>query len=155
MAFRLIALVLMMVSTQFLTSCSSIMSGTTQNVTVTSNVRGAEVIINGAIVGRTPLTTRLKRQSKMHLIVQKDGYESYQASLATKLDPWFWGNILLYGVIGSTTDFATGATHLLDPDSIYVELVRGDGSPASDDEEEEEEKPRKKKSKPSSHEFLR
>lgn len=159
MVFRLVALVLMMISTQFLTSCSSIISGTTQNVTVTSNVRGAEVIINGAIVGRTPITTRIKRQSKMHLIVQKDGYETYQASLQTRLDPWFWGNILIYGVIGSTTDFATGATHLLDPDSLYVELIKSDGSSASsdsdDEDEDEEPKTKKKKSKPSSDEFLR
>ena len=161
MFIRLVTLVLIFTSIQFLTSCSSIISGTTQSITVNSNVRGADVIINGAVVGHTPITTRVKRQSKMHLIVQKDGYETYQASLFTKVDPWFWANIFIYGVLGSTTDYATGATHLLDPDNVYVELLKSNGSSASSDDDYDDDEPkpikkrRKKKSKPSSDEFLR
>ncbi len=106
-----------------ISGCSSVMSGTSQNVTVTSNVSGANVIVNGNSVGTTPVTARVKRESKMHYIVKKEGYEPYQATMETKMDPWFFGNIIIGGVLGSTTDFALGTTNKIDPDNLYVELV--------------------------------
>ena len=110
-----------------LQSCSSIISGTTQKITITSNVNGADVSINGNPVGTTPLTTRIKREKTMHLIVKKEGYENYQSVMQTRLDNWFWGNIIFGGLLGSTTDLASGTTHLLDPDHIHVQLVENQG----------------------------
>ena len=80
------------------------------------------VKINGNVVGMTPLTTRIKRSRRMHLVVTKDGYEDYNAVLQTRLDNWFWGNIIFGGFVGSTTDAASGTTHLLDPDHIHVQM---------------------------------
>ncbi len=110
------------------TGCSSIMSGTTQNVTINSNVPGAEVMVNGNHVGNTPVTARVKRESKMHYIVTKEGYKPYQATMETKLDPWFWGNIIIGGVLGSTTDLGLGTTNKIDPDNLYVELQKDETS---------------------------
>jgi len=117
---RLILVTFMLV----MSSCSSIMSGTTQKVTITSNINGCDIRINGNSVGKTPTTVRIKREDRMHLIVTKSGYEDYNTTMETKLDPWFWGNIILGGVIGSTTDFALGSTHLLDPDTIHIQMYK-------------------------------
>lgn len=103
-------------------SCSTVINGTTQKITVTSNVQGAEVTMNGTVIGRTPITTRVKRENTVHLIVRKDGYKDYQQQLVTKLDPWFWGNILIGGLLGSTTDTVSGSTHLIDPETIFVQM---------------------------------
>lgn len=123
----------------FLTqSCSSIINGTTQKVTVTSNVQGAEVTLNGAALGRTPVTTRVKREKTSLLIVRKEGYKDYQQQLNTKLDPWFWGNVLIGGLVGSTTDSVTGATHLIDPETIFIQMEPESGSGLSKDPKDAE-----------------
>jgi hypothetical protein len=62
----------------------------------------------------------------MHLVVSKPGYETYKAVMQTRLDNWFWGNIIIGGVLGSTTDLATGTTHLLDPSHIHIQMVKND-----------------------------
>ena len=107
----------------FLQSCSSIINGRTQKVTITSNVNGAAVVINGRKVGTTPLTTRIKRENSMHITVRKKGYEDHSAALLTRLDGWFFGNIIFGGFLGSTTDLASGSVHLLDPDHIHIQMV--------------------------------
>lgn len=102
--------------------CSSIISGTTQKVTITSNINGADVIINGTPVGKTPVTTRVKREKNVHITVRKEGYSDYNSVTETKLDPWFWGNIIIGGVFGSTTDLATGTTHLIEQDHMHIQM---------------------------------
>ena len=112
-----------------LQSCSSIVNGTTQKISVNSNVQGAEVKIDGQVIGRTPVVNaRIKRQDSSFLTVQKEGYKDYEMKLQTKFDPWFWGNIVIGGVFGSTTDLVSGTTHLLDPDTIFVQMEPESGS---------------------------
>ena len=43
--------------------CSTIMNGKTQSITVDSNVKGAEVVINQVVVGQTPFTGQAPRGS--------------------------------------------------------------------------------------------
>lgn len=116
---RLVPFMLFMLLIQ---GCSSVINGTTQKITITSNVQGAEVMLNGVNLGRTPVTTRVKREKTSHLLVRKDGYKDYSLQVQTKLDPWFWGNIVIGGLVGSTTDSVTGSTHLIDPDTIFVQM---------------------------------
>lgn len=125
-----IAISLVILSTILLQGCSSIVSGTTQKISVNSNVKGAEVFLNGKPIGKTPVINAVvKRQESHSLMIKKDGYKDHVQTLHTRFDNWFWGNIILGGVVGSTTDALSGTTHLLDPDSIYIELEE-DGNSA-------------------------
>jgi hypothetical protein len=120
---------LVLSSAFILQGCSSIINGTTQKVSVNSNVQGGEVFIDGVTLGRTPvINARIKRKDTSFLVVKKDGYKDYQQNLQTRLDGWFWGNIVLGGVIGSTTDSVSGTTHLLDPDTIFVQMEPVNGT---------------------------
>src|SRR5690606_22030974 len=56
----------------------------------------------------------------------------------TKFDNWFWGNIIIGGVIGSTTDLVSGTTHLLDPDTIYVQMEPDSGSALKTNSEDDQ-----------------
>jgi|SRR5690554_6879304 len=114
----------LIVSLLLISSCSSIINGRTQEISIHSNVDGADVVLNGYNLGTTPVNrVTIKREEKYHLIVKKDGYKEYSSVLHTKFDKWFWGNIVIGGVIGSTTDALTGTTHLLDPNTLYVKLA--------------------------------
>jgi hypothetical protein len=103
------------------TACSSIINGTTQPVTVYSNVRGAQVFVDNTLVGTTPYSGPVKRGCKT-LRVTSPGYGENAVPLTTEVEGWFWGNILFGGFLGSTTDAADGAMHKYTATSYNVPL---------------------------------
>ena len=105
-----------------LTSCATIVTGTTQLVTITSNVEGATVSLDGVPVGKTPFTGEIKKNGKM-ITIEKEGYKTYTLALSTSLEGIFWGNIITGGTLGSSTDFVTGAAYKYAPASYQVELA--------------------------------
>lgn len=105
------------------TGCASIMSGTTQTVSFQSSPEGATVTVNGRIIGKTPISTALKKEKGQTLIFSLDGHKPVTLQLTTSLDPWFWGNIVLGGFIGSTTDGLNGAVNHYTPSQYYVTLT--------------------------------
>ena len=102
-------------------ACSSIMNGTHQVVTVDSNVRGAQVFVDNTLVGNTPYTGPVKRGCKV-LRVQSPGFGDQSVPLNTEVEGWFWGNIILGGFFGSTTDSADGAMYKYAPTAYNVSL---------------------------------
>ncbi|MEA3243776.1 MAG: PEGA domain-containing protein [Pseudomonadota bacterium] len=106
-----------------ISGCASIVSGTDQALTFNSEPDEATVTIAGKVVGKTPLSVQLKKVQNQSLTFEKEGYKTYTTQLSTRLDGWFWGNILLGGVIGSTTDGVSGAMHEYSPDKYFVTLT--------------------------------
>jgi len=104
--------------------CSTIVNGKVQTVAINSNVSGAKVTVNGVQVGETPFTGSLVRSNKTVVTVSKDGYESKTVTLDTAIEPIFWGNIIIGGVIGSTTDAATGSMYKYAPGTLEVDLEK-------------------------------
>ena len=41
----------------------------------------------------------------------------------TSMDGWFWGNIIIGGLFGSTTDAVSGAVNKYSPDQYFVTLT--------------------------------
>jgi hypothetical protein len=107
--------------TAIVVGCATIASGTSQNITVNSNVDGARVYLDNEQVGVTPFTGSVSK-GKDALRVEADGYRSEIVSLSKSLDPLFWGNIILGGTLGSATDFVSGAAYQYAPATYQVEL---------------------------------
>lgn len=105
-----------------LEGCASIMSGTTQQMSFQSTPDEVTVTVSGRIIGKTPITVQLDKKSDQILVFTKDGYKPITMQLTTTLDPWFWGNIVLGGLIGSTTDGISGAVHEYSPSQYFVTL---------------------------------
>jgi len=106
----------------FITSCATIATGTTQLVTINSNVDGATVSLDGVNVGKTPFTGEIKKNGKV-VTIEKEGYKTYTIALSSSLEGLFWGNIIIGGTLGSITDFASGAAYKYAPASYQVELM--------------------------------
>src|SRR5882672_9180903 len=119
---RFSGLIYTVVAAISLTGCASIISGSNQEVTFHSTPEGATVSVNGKTFGKTPLTTALKKKAGQSLSFEKDGYKTVTLQLETRLDSWFWGNILLGGFFGSTTDELSGAAHEYSPNQYMVTL---------------------------------
>jgi hypothetical protein len=103
--------------------CASVVSGTSQQMTFQSSPEGATVTISGRLIGKTPITTTLKKEKNQAVVFSLDGYKPITMQLTTHLDNWFWGNIVIGGVIGSTTDGVTGAVYEYSPTQYYVTLT--------------------------------
>jgi hypothetical protein len=108
----------------FISGCSSIVNGQAQTITINSNVSDAQVTVNGVIAGRTPFTGMVKRAGQTVVSVSKDGYVTKTITLDTSIEPIFWGNIIIGGVVGSTTDLATGSMYKYAPGTIQVDLEK-------------------------------
>jgi len=105
-----------------ITGCSTILNGKTQSISVDSNVKGAEVMINQVVVGQTPFVGQAPRTQAPQITVRKDGYETKTIVAETAFEPVFWGNIIFGGFFGSTTDNSTGAMYKYAPAAFNVEL---------------------------------
>jgi hypothetical protein len=77
------------------------------------------------MMGVTPASIFLERSDydKANVIFKKEGYQDQQATIQTSLNMWFWGNVLCGGLIGSSTDAASGAMWKFSPNSYYVSMA--------------------------------
>ena len=107
-----------------LVGCSTVMNGTSQMVSINADVSEADVMVNGVSVGKTPFSGKIKRSNKTEIKVSKTGYETVVITPETKLPVAFWGNIIIGGVLGSTTDGVSGAVYEYKPNTFYVNLKK-------------------------------
>jgi len=106
-----------------ITGCATIVSGTDQLMTFDSEPEGATVSVAGRVVGKTPLSIQLKKKKKQQLTFEKEGYKSHTTQLDTKVDSWFWGDVVLLSLVSTTTDAVSGAMHEYSPDQYFVTLT--------------------------------
>ncbi len=104
-------------------ACASIMHGTSQEMTFQSSPEEVTVTVGGRVLGKTPITSRLDKKADQSVVFSKDGYKPLTMALTTSLDPWFWGNIVLGGFIGSTTDGINGSVNQYAPSQYFVTLT--------------------------------
>jgi len=107
-----------------LVGCSTVMNGTSQLVSINSDVTEADVMVNGVSVGKTPFSGKIKRSNKTEIKVSKTGYETVVITPETSLPVAFWGNIIIGGLLGSTTDGVSGAVYEYKPNTFYVNLKK-------------------------------
>lgn len=102
-----------------LTGCASIISGTSQAVTIDSNVQGATVAIEGNVVGQTPFSGKIPRKRESVALVSKPGYVAQSVVLTTSFNP-----VAILSIVWdySTTDCLTGACWEYAPSTYYVNL---------------------------------
>lgn len=105
-----------------LAGCATIVSGTSQTVSFESEPEGVTVRVNGKSIGKTPTSARLDKRKNQTLTFELEGYRTVTKDLQTGIDPWVIGNIIIGGVFGTTTDFASGAIYEYSPDQYFVTL---------------------------------
>lgn len=107
----------------FISACSTIVTGTDQTVTFNSEPDGATVTVAGLAIGKTPLSTKIDKGKNQAVTFEKEGYKTFTTKLSTTTNAWFFGNILIGGLLGSTTDGVSGAIHEFSPDQYFVTLT--------------------------------
>lgn len=108
--------------------CSTIVNGRSETVSINSNVSGAQIVVNGKTVGTTPYNGPIRRGADTTITVSKDGYVAKTITADTNIEPIFWGNIILGGFLGSTTDASTGSMYKYSPATLQIDLEPAKGN---------------------------
>ena len=94
-------------SVVLMTGCASILNSRSQIVNITtSNGSKITATVDGKSV-QAPGVVGLDRSRIDKVITTTDSNCSSQTMAASKVDPFFFGNILIGGLLGSTTDYST------------------------------------------------
>lgn len=105
------------------TSCASILTGTKDKISFTSQPEGAKVMHKRIEKCTTPCTAEINRSlGKQVVIFQKEGFISKEVKLTKTFNPVTLLNILLGGVIGVGIDAATGSLTKYSPKAYTAEL---------------------------------
>ena len=118
----LIALAL--ASVMMFSGCATILGGgNSQTVSINSNkpVKGVMKYSDGQETQyfTAPATLSVDRRSKDIVLTSEDG-NFQRTTVKSEINPWFLGNIIFGGLIGSTTDGVGGAAWKYD-DSVNIQ----------------------------------
>ena len=120
----------------FLTGCATIVSRSSWPLAVQTDPTGAKVVITNKkgieiLNKKTPAALLLKSgagffsKESYTITLSMDGYDTTKINLDCKINGWYFGNLLIGGVIGLlVVDPATGAMFKLDRDAISETLVK-------------------------------
>lgn len=105
-----------------LTGCATLFTGTSDDIYINSNPNGAEIMIGGLKVGKTPATITVKRPgfNDKEVVLKLDGYERRAFILKKSFNAVAILN--LAGILGWAIDFATGSIYKYEPKSYEIDL---------------------------------
>lgn len=124
-------IVLSLTGIMLLSGCSTIIEGSTQTVNFSTGMdKQIHAVITssgGTMPVILPQALAVNKSSNDLVINIKDGNCVLPSTTIVKshLNPWFWGNIIFGGLIGSTTDSASGAAWEYD-NNILVNVALKD-----------------------------
>lgn len=123
--------------------CASIVSKSSWPFSVDTEPAGAKVSITNkrgreVFRGKTPVAMKLKSgagffaKESYTITLQMKGYETKKVNVECKLNGWYFGNIVIGGLLGFLIiDPATGAMYKLEHDGIIETLDQADAGNAS------------------------
>ena len=125
--------IVILITAALTTACASIVSKSDYPVSVNTNPDGARFTISNRIgntiaTGTKPEVVTLEagsgyfKKQSYEIVFSKDGYEDKVYTLYPQMDGWYWGNILIGGLIGMLiVDPLTGAMYKL-PDRVDIAM---------------------------------
>ena len=124
-------LILVLMTASILSGCSSIVKGSRQTINIsTSTGKQAEAVITTATGQQNvvlPQAVPVKTSSTDITVNIKETRCNNASTtiVQSRLHPWFWGNVIIGGLLGSTTDSVTGSMWAYD-ESVIVNVTEKD-----------------------------
>ena len=119
--------VVFLTAAYLLSGCATIVSGTNQKLSVSSQPSDATAKVDNNLSAKTPAVFTLERKSDHTIEISKEGYKTATIMIKRTFNGMATGNLLLGGIIGAGVDAASGATSKLIPERIDVMLEEGQG----------------------------
>lgn len=106
-----------------LTSCATIVKGSTDTIKITSIPPGAKVINDGDEIGTTPCEVRLSSKKSHKIEITAKGYESQKVNIDNSFSIGYTiGNLFSFSLLGILVDVASGSIYNLQPNDVNVTL---------------------------------
>lgn len=105
-----------------ITSCATIFKGATDPVNFGSNPVGAEVYVDGKLMGKTPLNLELTSKKTYVIDFKLDG-QTRTVNLTNKVGAGWIVLDVLFGLIPIIVDAATGSWYMLTPKNLNVDFT--------------------------------
>ena len=107
-----------------LSSCASIVSGTSQEIAITSSPSGADCVVSRQGMTLQQVTTPAsptiqKNRHDLSVACSKSGYATVTQANDSGVEPWLFGNILIGGLVGVIIDVSSGARNRYDNSMIF------------------------------------
>jgi hypothetical protein len=108
--------------------CASIVNGTKQKVSFSSDPPGASVIVDGTEMGTTPTEVELARDRKHSVRIEKAGYVAYESSTSTTFhDAWMFADlpVALFVPPVMFLEYLDPGAYDLSPKEVKARLIEG------------------------------
>jgi len=102
----------------FLSSCATIFKGTNEEVRFGSEPQKAEVWVNGAKMGETPISLKLESKKTYQIEFRKEGYKPVTRTITNHVGAGWIILDVLCGLVPVIVDAATGAWYGLDQKNV-------------------------------------
>lgn len=122
-------------------SCASIMTGSSDSVTIQSVPSGAHFSTNSGIKGRTPMMVTVPSSQDLIIEFRMAGHEPTTATVQSRPSAWIIGNLVFGGPLGLIIDIVNpdARTH---NSNVTATLVESEREPESEDPTRVPEAPR-------------
>ena len=112
-----------------MTGCASLFNANPSLLSIMTNPQGATVTITGLqnmerLTKQTPCTINLSKGSDYTVRITLAGYQSEDIPIRRGITGWFWGNLLLGGIIGMAIDYTTANMWEHQPSVINLDLTK-------------------------------
>ncbi len=104
------------------TGCATLFTGGKGKVMATSDPEGAEVLVNGQSMGKTPVQLKLKTKEAYEVTFKKDGYKTVTKKLENKIGVTWLILDIIGGLLPVIVDAATGNWMVFDTKTLNVRL---------------------------------
>ena len=117
-----IMLITLSAAALLLSSCATVLTGTSDDITFNSTPSGAKIMIDGLEVGKTPAVVSVKRPSNKttKVTLQMKGYEDRSFALSSTFNMFSCCNGT--NLLGWAIDFVTGSLFKYDKTNYKMEL---------------------------------
>ncbi len=105
-----------------LNGCATILHGTTQDIGITTDPAGADLLLDGQHPYKSPAIITMKRKHDHTVEISQEGYKKETVEIKGDMSWAVVGDFLAGGAIGYGIDAATGAQRRLVPESVNVRL---------------------------------
>jgi hypothetical protein len=104
--------------------CAAIEKGTHERVDFTSDPSGADVYVNGDLMGTTPVKLKLESKETYRIEFRKKGFDAKTYTITNHVGTkWIVFDVIL-GVAPVIVDAVTGAWYELDQVSVHAVLEK-------------------------------
>lgn len=127
--FTTSTLCLLLASAILFSSCSTIIQGSRQQITIQSLTKDAKIYVDGEDKGKDNAQVRLKRNRNHAIVFKKEGYETKIIDMEKRTQAgYIVADALIaltgYGLAWIIVDAITGSWSKFDKDTVVVELEK-------------------------------